>query len=97
MSAAELYQWAELAHWGEKRRNALEKLLKERYAVLGFELGLGREWARVRAECRASGRPISVQDAWVAATARYYSLPLITHNRKHFKDVKGLTLLPDGA
>lgn len=94
MTAAELFAWAELRHWGERRRVELDWLLSNRYAVLGFELGLAREWARIQAEGVAAGRPIAVQDCWVAATARYYDLPLATHNRKHFEDVAGIRLLP---
>jgi tRNA(fMet)-specific endonuclease VapC len=93
MSAAELFAWAELRHWGERRRAELEGLLVKRYAVLGFEMGLAKEWARVIAEAQTKGRPISVQDAWVAATARYFDLPLLTHNDKDFEVVAGLNLL----
>lgn len=94
MSAAELFAWAELRHWGERRRAELEWLLSNRYVVLGFELGLAREWARIQAECAAVGRPIAAQDCWVAATARYHDLPLATHNRRHFEKIPGLRLLP---
>lgn len=94
VTAAELFAWAELNHWGERRRAELDWLLTERYAVLGFELGLAREWARIQAECALSGRPIAAQDGWVAATARYFDLPLLTNNRKHFENVKGISLLP---
>jgi tRNA(fMet)-specific endonuclease VapC len=93
MSAAELFAWAELRHWGERRRAELDWLLSNRYAVLGFEMGLAREWARIQAECVAVGRPIAVQDGWVAATARYFDLPLATHNRKHFEGLPGIRLL----
>jgi tRNA(fMet)-specific endonuclease VapC len=94
MSAAELFAWAELRHWGERRRAELDWLLSNRYAVLGFELGLAREWARIQAEGAAAGRPITVQDGWVAATARYHDLVLAAHNRKHFEGVPGIHLLP---
>ncbi len=94
MSAAELFAWAEIRHWGERRRAELDWLLTNQYAVLGFELGLAREWARIQAECFDAGTPIAVQDGWVAATARYHDLPLVTHNRKHFENVPGIRLLP---
>jgi tRNA(fMet)-specific endonuclease VapC len=70
MSVAELFQWAEMRHWGERRKASLETLLSRRYIVLGFELGLAKEWARVRAEAKEQGRPISVQDGRIAATGR---------------------------
>jgi tRNA(fMet)-specific endonuclease VapC len=93
MSAAELFASAELRHWGERRRAELDWLLSNRYVVLGFEMGLAREWARIQAECVAVGKPIAVQDGWVAATARYFDLPLATHNRRHFEGVPGIRLL----
>lgn len=52
MSAAELFAWAELNHWGERRRAELDWLLAERYAVLGFEMGLAREWGESRLRVR---------------------------------------------
>jgi predicted nucleic acid-binding protein len=94
MSVAELFQWAEMRHWGERRKAGLEMLLNRRYVILGFELGLAKEWARVRAEAKEQGRPISVQDGWIAATGRYFSLPVLTNNRKDFERVAGLVLLP---
>ena len=95
MSVAELYQWAEIRHWGERRRAMLEELLESRYVLLGYEPGLAREWARVRAECRDRGRAISVPDAWIAASARFFGLPLLSNNQRHFEAVAGITLLPD--
>jgi tRNA(fMet)-specific endonuclease VapC len=94
MSIAELFQWAEMHHWGERRKANLETLLNRRYVVLGFEFGLAKEWARVRAEAKEQGRPISVQDGWIAATGRYFNLPVLTNNRKDFERVAGLVLLP---
>lgn len=96
MSAAELYAWAEIAHWGERRRKGLEQLLSERYLVVGFELGVCREWAKVTTEGRSTGRTIATQDAWVAATARYLDLTLVTHNRAHFEGVAGIRVVSEG-
>lgn len=93
MTAAELFVWAERNGWGDRRRAELEELLILKCSVVKYEFGLCREWARIRAEGFARGSPITVQDAWVAATARYYELPLVTNNVKHFSGVVGLTLL----
>jgi tRNA(fMet)-specific endonuclease VapC len=81
-----------LHYWSERRKTILETLLQTKYVVLGFEFGLAKEWARVRAEGKAQGRPISVQDGWVAATARYFDLPLLAHNGKDFEEVAGIKL-----
>lgn len=43
MSVAELFQWAEMRHWGERRKAGLEELLHTRYIIFGFELGLAKE------------------------------------------------------
>ena len=95
MTAAELYAWAEQSHWGERRRQSLEQLLTTQYLVVGFELGVCKEWARVTSEGRASGLTIAVQDAWVAATARYLDLTLITHNNAHFAGVAGIRVVSE--
>ena len=31
-----------------------------------------------------------MDDAWIAATARTYGLPLVTHNPRDFSDIEGL-------
>ena len=38
---------------------------------------------------------MTVADAWIAAAARKYNLPLLTHNRKHFEGIAGLTMLSE--
>jgi predicted nucleic acid-binding protein len=39
------------------------------------------------------GRPIQVADAWIAATALLYGIPLVTHNPADFAGVDGLRLI----
>jgi predicted nucleic acid-binding protein len=68
MTVAELFQWAAVRNWGQSRINQLELSLRD-YVILPFDIALCRLWAQVRARCRAAGRPISPQDAWIAATA----------------------------
>ncbi len=46
-------------------------------------------------ETRRAGTPMSVADAWVAATALHLQLPLVTHNRTHFAGVAGLTVISE--
>jgi tRNA(fMet)-specific endonuclease VapC len=50
-------------------------------------------WARIRADARAAGRPISPQDAWIAATALTLDAPLATNNRRDYVHVRRLRLL----
>ena len=40
-----------------------------------------------------AGQRLEEFDAWIAATALRFSLPLATNNRKHFDGIAGLTLV----
>jgi tRNA(fMet)-specific endonuclease VapC len=90
MTVAELYEAAYRQAWGERRMSRLDAALRS-YVVIPSTNGISREWGRIRAERRAS--PISVDDAWIAATARAYDLELATHNPVNFRDIRGLGLV----
>ena len=47
---------------------------------------------RLRGELRRAGKPIEVQDAFLAATALAHDLVLVTRNVRHFDNVHGLTV-----
>jgi len=96
VTVAELYQWAYIRNWSETRRQKLEASLQN-YAVLPFDLTLCRLWGEIRSKCRAKGRPISPQDAWIAATAFRFHLPLVTHNPIDFEAVEDLQILTAAA
>jgi predicted nucleic acid-binding protein len=51
------------------------------------------QWAEISVAARKKGRPIQTADAWIAASALYYQVPLITHNHSDYSMVEGLTLL----
>jgi tRNA(fMet)-specific endonuclease VapC len=92
MSVAELRMRAMSAGWGARRRLLLEQFVR------GFELiyadnDLCTFWVRIRADSRAAGRPMSPQDAWIAATALALDAPLTTNNRKDYEHVQKLRLL----
>lgn len=93
MTVAELYQWAAIRHWGARRVKQLEQSLMTNYTVLSFDIALCRKWGEVRARCRAMGKPISPEDAWIAATALQYNLPLVTHNPRDFANISDLEII----
>ncbi|RLC16899.1 MAG: type II toxin-antitoxin system VapC family toxin [Deltaproteobacteria bacterium] len=93
MTAAELYQWAEVRKWGSRRVSQLERILAENYTILPADMELCRQWGKIRAECQAAGRPISPQDAWIGATAIQHDLPLITHNPKDFEVIGNIKII----
>ncbi len=92
MTAAELFQWIAVRNWGKKRIGQLETVLRD-YVHLSSDMELCRLWGQVRVQCRAAGRPISPQDAWIGATGLRYELPLVTHDPDDFKAIEGLTVL----
>ncbi len=92
MTVAELFQWAAVRKWGIQRINQLEIYL-ENYEMLPFDTELCRLWGQIRADCQSVGRPISPQDAWIAATAFRFDLPLVTHNSDDFESVRGIKLV----
>lgn len=92
MTVAELFQWAILRKWGDRRLAQLEQYLSN-YLIIPVDQPLCREWAQVRADRQSAGRPISSQDAWIAATALRHDLPLVTHNVKDFLGTPNLRLI----
>ena len=92
MTVAELFQWTAVRNWGERRIKQLEAALRN-YLHLPSDIEMCRLWGQVRAQCRAGGRPISPQDAWIGATALRYELPVVTHNSDDFKAIEGLMIL----
>lgn len=91
-SVAELYQWAYLRNWGEARRARLQDWLHY-FVILPPSAVTAQHWGRLRAEAQRAGRPISPQDAWIAACALEHGLPLLTYNVKHFSAIEHLRLL----
>ncbi len=94
MTVAELFQWAAVRGWGPRRRAGLEMALQS-YTVLPFDIALCRRWGEVRASRWTLGRPISPQDAWIAATALVHQIPLVTHNPSDFEAIEGLAVITE--
>ena len=94
MSVAELDRWALGANWRALRRQKLEAHLK-RYLIQSYTRALGQQWAAVMVEAKRAGRPIGVADAWIAATALHFTVPLVTHNADDFAGVSGLSIITE--
>jgi len=93
MTVAELLQWTAVQQWGTRRISQLETLLVENYTILPIDMETCRWWGKIRAEGRKLGRPISPQDAWIAASALQYQLSLVTHNPSDFEVIDGLQII----
>lgn len=94
MSLAELYRWAEVRGWGERRKREMEMHLRG-FIIPEHSHELCRTWARVMAQAQRHGRALSCADGWIAATAVLHDIPLVTHNRKHFEGVQGLEVISE--
>jgi tRNA(fMet)-specific endonuclease VapC len=60
--------------------------------VLNINSNVANEYAAIRKQLKEAGTPIPENDIWIAATCKTYQLPLATLD-KHFKKIKGLTLI----
>ncbi len=92
MTIAELDRWTIQSKWGEAWRNWLRLYLVP-FVVVPYNRALCTKWAEVTVAAQASGYPIECADAWIAATALFYDLPLVTHNRSDYRGVPGLVLI----
>lgn len=94
ITVGEMYYGAEKANWGEKSRNELETRLRN-YVVIPYDHEIARCYGRLVAERRRLGKPISTNDAWIAACAVRHGIPLITHNAKDFADISSLDVITE--
>jgi predicted nucleic acid-binding protein len=91
---AELELWALLNNWGQRRRTALHAYLKN-FVFAEADEAICLRWAEVQDNAQKQGHPISVSDAWIAATALVHLVPLVTHNPNDFKNVPGLIVITE--
>ena len=94
MTVAELYQWAYIRNWGTRKLVRMEEQL-DQYVIVPFDYKLCKQWATISVERQRLGRPISVQDAWIASTAIIHNAPLVTHNRDDFAHIPGLKVISE--
>lgn len=92
MTKAELLLWPVVNGWGERRRQELMVHLSG-FSTLLPDDESPRFWAEVMSESRRLGRPMSAADAWIAATAIQWRLPLVTNNYRDFEHLSQLTLI----
>ncbi len=93
MTLAELLAWPRSNNWGAARTATLRDYLKD-YTVLLPDEETCAVWSEVRVECSRAGRPISANDAWIAATAKQWDLELVTANFRDYAGVSGLKVVP---
>jgi tRNA(fMet)-specific endonuclease VapC len=92
MTLAELQLWQLERNWGAARKAELAQHLTK-YIVLPASRELCARWAQISWEARRKGRPIQTADAWIAASAIYYQVPLITNNARDYEMIGQLQVL----
>jgi tRNA(fMet)-specific endonuclease VapC len=94
MTLAELKLWTLKNNWGEKRKDNFAEFLKD-YLVIYSDEKLCEIWAQIKSDAHKNGNPIDTADAWVASVALLFDIPLVTHNRRHFENVKDLKIVSE--
>ena len=95
MSLAELYNWTLQNNWGSRRKEELEKYISGNYGVIYPDEELCKIWANIKSDAHKYGNPIDTADAWVAAVALLFDVPLVTHNRRHFENISNLQVISE--
>jgi predicted nucleic acid-binding protein len=73
------------------RRTRLERWFEEvvrRIECLNWDAGVGLAWAELLAALRRRGRPMSIKDSLIAATALAHDLTVVTLNGRDFESAK---------
>jgi predicted nucleic acid-binding protein len=94
VTLGELRRWPVQEGWRAERVAALERFIS-RFAVYHTDDDLCRVWGRLIGTLARAGRTLSMADSWIAATALVLDIPLVTHNRRHFEGISGLTVIAE--
>ena len=89
MTEAELEHWIRQTRWGSERIARFRSYMG-RFVSIPSSRDLILQWADVMVTAQALGRRLEVADAWIAATAVLYQVPLITNNPTDYAGVAGL-------
>ncbi len=70
---------ARLQHWFRRSIDELEG------RILSFNVATAHVWADQTFTLAKAGRPMPVEDSYIAATARRHDLTIVTGNERHFR------------
>jgi hypothetical protein len=79
------------------RRAGLERWFEDgigRIECLPWDATVGLRWAQLLADLRRRGRPMSVKDSLIAATALAHDIALATLNRRDFEPARATLIDP---
>ena len=79
-TVAEMRYGARKANWGAGRQEILEQFL-QRFHIVPSTNELAYLWADIKVDSQRAGFLLEAGDAWIAATARQFDAPLLTHDK----------------
>jgi tRNA(fMet)-specific endonuclease VapC len=91
VTLAELHFWAMKDRWGSTRRMQLRQFLDD-FLIVPLSKAMEEIAAQVKADRQRAGRTMETADVWIAATALYHDVPLVTHD-EDFADTPGLRII----
>jgi tRNA(fMet)-specific endonuclease VapC len=91
ITLAELIYGAEKSKQVEKNLNTIEDFISH-LEVLPYDINATQHYGQIKAFLERSGKPIGVNDIYIAAHARSHGLTLVTNNLAEFKRVPNLAL-----
>ena len=94
MTFAELRRWKIQSSWGKAKSAKFEELLSS-FGVIHSDGRLCEIWAELTHDAQQKGKSISTSDAWIAAVALMFDIPLVTHNRRHFENIRRLQIISE--
>jgi tRNA(fMet)-specific endonuclease VapC len=86
--------WSKIRGWGPTKIAELERRIGLT-GVIPYDLTVCETYADLKAKLLKAGKPVGDNDLWIAATAIRHSIPLISHNRKHYDEIPGSVFISE--
>ena len=84
--------------WPESYVEEFEKRLRGGVVVVPYDREICKTYGHLRSTLKGptgADRVMPPNDIWIAASAICHSLPLVTHNRKHYRGIPGLHIISE--
>jgi len=85
--------WGEFLEGIEDVGRPLVTKFRREFELVAIDRSVAEVYARLSSDLRHKGRPIGVNDTWIAATALVHQAPLLTRNVSHLTRVPGLQVV----
>ena len=90
---AEAMYGAKRNNWGTRRKEELREFILRHYRIIDSTIEINDIWSDLMIQARDKGQNLHIFDGWIAATAIFLNVPLVSNNRKDFVYLDGLQLI----